>query len=73
MRKDAEQAKRDPDKIEIVLGAQLGRINESTIQQARAVASTRILLSASPEARELDDVLEEMSTCARRLGLSTCG
>jgi probable F420-dependent oxidoreductase len=70
MRGAAREAGRDPDELGLVLGSTLGRVDAERVEQARRQGATHLLLSASRGAKSLDDLIEQMTDCATRLGLS---
>ncbi|MGV9733668.1 LLM class F420-dependent oxidoreductase [Rhodococcus aetherivorans] len=68
MRRAAEAAGRDPGTVELVLGATLPRLDEARMDRARKLGAGRMVLSASPNAGSLSQVVDEMAACAERLG-----
>jgi len=71
MRGAAAEAGRDQSAVSLVLGATLPRLDEAKIDWARGLGADRIVLSASRRATSLDLVIDEMSQCADRLGLTS--
>ncbi len=70
LRAAAEHASRDPNEIELVLGGTLRRVDRARVEDAERYGATRILLSVSRGAQTLDDVAEQLTDAAKRLGLS---
>lgn len=70
MRSTAVEAGRDPASVDLVLGATLGRVDAERVEQAAALGASRLLLSPSRGATDLDALVEQMAGAAARLGLS---
>jgi len=71
MREAAREAGREPDELGLVLGATLGRVDAERVEEARMQGATHLLLSASRGPHSLDELVEQMAGCARRLGLAS--
>ena len=54
----------------LVLGSTLRRVDAERVELARQQGATHMVLSASRGAKSLDDIIEQMTDCAKRLGLS---
>jgi probable F420-dependent oxidoreductase len=70
MRRAAEDAGREPDRLELTVSAMLSRVDDDAVQSALDAGVTRMLLQGTPTS-ELDVALEEMSDFATKFGLST--
>ncbi|EST36529.1 LLM class F420-dependent oxidoreductase [Streptomyces roseochromogenus] len=68
MRREAQEAGRDPAQIELTLGATLPRAADK-VEWAGRLGADRLLLSGSQHATTVDALLEEMSEAARKLEL----
>lgn len=69
MRDAAEAAGRDPDGLELTLGASLARTTEREVDEARAAGAVRLVMSPTPTG-DLREMREEMSAFATRVGLT---
>lgn len=69
MRDAATAAGRDPEVLEVTLGASLADSTPDSVEAAAASGATRLVLSPTPSA-ELDEVRDEMSRFSERLGLT---
>mgnify|MGYP001497661908 FL=1 len=69
MRREAERAGRDPDALELTLGHLVAKITPERAERLRALGADRILLTVTPT-DDLAAVTDELSACARRLGLT---
>ena len=70
MRSAARDAGRDPAELGLVLGGTLGHADAAHVEWARTLGATTVLLSPSRGASSLEDVIEQLTGCAARLGLS---
>lgn len=68
MRAEAESAGRDPDRLELSLGHLAARIDPGRAARLEAQGASRVVLATTPT-RDLAQALNELSTCAERLGL----
>lgn len=68
MRLAATAAGREPDAIELSIGARLGTVSASDVERASARGVHRLVLSTGTS--DLEAIKEEMSQAAQRLGLS---
>ena len=68
MRHAAEDAGRDPDALELSLGGALSTTTPETVEEAAASGAHRLVVSPTQSA-DLDQVRDEMSEFAARLGL----
>ncbi|RVU28101.1 LLM class F420-dependent oxidoreductase [Streptomyces antnestii] len=68
LHEEARAAGRDPQEIELTLGATLPRAADKA-EWAEGLGAQRLLLSGSGRATTVDALLEEMSEAARKLGL----
>ncbi len=68
MRRSAEQAGRDPNRLELSLGAALATTTLETAEQAVELGAHRLVVSPS-QSHDLSEVQDEMSAFAERLGL----
>ena len=66
---EARRVGRDPGEVALVLGAMLARVDEERIERARKLGASHLLLSVSGGAASLDEVLDQLSECAQRIGL----
>lgn len=62
MRTEAEQAGRDPDRLQLTVSNTLGRVDDRFLQEAEESGAARLMLAA--EATEFDEVIAEMSAFA---------
>lgn len=69
MRTTAENAGRDPDRLELTLGHAAARITPDKAERLAAAGADRVLLAVTPTA-DLAAVRDELSECADRLGLT---
>ena len=68
MRTAAEEAGRDPDALELVLGHAVTAVTAEKAGRLEALGATRVALHAAQG--DLDAARDELSACAERLGLS---
>ena len=68
MRRSAELAGRDPNRLELSLGAPLATTTLETAEQAVELGAHRLVVTPS-QSRDLGEVRDEMSAFADRLGL----
>jgi alkanesulfonate monooxygenase SsuD/methylene tetrahydromethanopterin reductase-like flavin-dependent oxidoreductase (luciferase family) len=68
MRAAAEDAGRDPDALELSLGGALATTTAETVEEAAAAGAQRLVVSPS-QSTDLDEVRDEMSEFAQRVGL----
>ncbi len=68
MRRSAEQAGRDPNRLELSLGAPLATTTLETAEQAVELGAHRLVVTPS-QSRDLPEVCDEMSAFSERLGL----
>ena len=69
MRQAAERAGRDPDALELTLGGYLPTVTEESVEEARALGATRMVVSTSIT-RDLGAVRDETAAFAERFGLA---
>ncbi|MFN2537314.1 MAG: LLM class F420-dependent oxidoreductase [Mycobacteriales bacterium] len=69
MHKAAVDAGRDPAALELSLGHLVGRIDDSKAERMAALGAHRIVLDPAPTT-DLPTALDELTACARRLGLT---
>ncbi len=69
MRTSAEAAGRDPDALELTLGHLVARVDAERAAKLSALGADRLVL-ALPDTDDLTEVLDLLSACAERLGLS---
>lgn len=69
MASSAVEAGRDPDRLELTLGHLVERIDRDRADRMAALGATRLVL-ALPDLTDLDELLDVVSACADRLGLS---
>lgn len=69
MRAAAEDAGRDPDALELSLGGALATTTPETVEEAAAAGAQRLVVSPS-QSTDLDEVRDEMSEFAQRVGLA---
>ncbi|RNL79622.1 LLM class F420-dependent oxidoreductase [Nocardioides marmorisolisilvae] len=67
MARAAEDAGRDPAKLELNLGHLVTRIDQGKAERLAEVGATRVVLAMS-DAADLDQAKDELSACAERLG-----
>ncbi|NMM87621.1 LLM class F420-dependent oxidoreductase [Rhodococcus sp. SRB_17] len=70
MKAAAVKADRDPAEVSVVLGATLPRLDEAKLDWARGLGADRIVLSASRRGTSLELIIDEMTECSKRLGLT---
>lgn len=68
MRREAESAGRDPDRLELTLGGALAGATPESVQAAAAVGAARLILSPTPTS-DHTALHDEVSAAAERLGL----
>ena len=68
MRREADDAGRDSDALELSLGHLVTRIDASRAERLAEQGASRIVLAASATA-DLEQAKDELSACAERLGL----
>ncbi|MFL6022855.1 MAG: LLM class F420-dependent oxidoreductase [Marmoricola sp.] len=68
MARSAEQAGRDPDRLELSLGHLVTRVDGAKAERLAEVGATRVVLAMS-DTEDLDQAKDELSACAERLGL----
>lgn len=68
MRCAAEQAGRDPDRLELSLGHAVTKVDASRAQRLAEAGADRIVL-AMPSVTDLGEATDLLSACAQRLGL----
>jgi len=68
VRRQVEAAERDPVAFEITISGVAPKITDETVDKVAAMGVDRLIATAV--ATELDDALEELSSLARRVGLS---
>lgn len=68
MHRAAEEAGRDPGRLELTLGHLVGRVDAEKAGKLAALGAHRIVLDPSPFA-DLEQAKDELSACAQRLGL----
>jgi len=67
MRRSAEAAGRDPNRLELSLGAALSTTTLETVEQAIELGAQRLVVSPS-QSTDLGEVCDEMSAFVQRLG-----
>jgi probable F420-dependent oxidoreductase len=68
LRREAETAGRDPDSIELTLSSFLPHTTDDTVAEAESVGARRLVITVPPS-DDLEDVSEEMSAFADRMGM----
>lgn len=76
MRDAARDVGREPDDVALVLGGSLLAVDQAATERAAARGAQRMILSPAHGAdapRDLAELLDQMSACAQRLGLTAHG
>ncbi|TDD35054.1 LLM class F420-dependent oxidoreductase [Actinomadura sp. KC06] len=69
MREEAERNGRDPSVLELTLGHSLTAVTPEKAERLAALGASRLVLGGNAGS-DLDEARDELSACARRLGLS---
>lgn len=68
MAHSAEEAGRDPERLELTLGHLVTRVDQGKAEKLAGMGATRVVLAMS-DTQHLDQARDELSACAERLGL----
>lgn len=70
MRDEATRAGRDPESLELSLGHLVTKVDPERAGKLAELGASRVVLAASPVS-DIEQVKDELSACAQRLGLAT--
>jgi alkanesulfonate monooxygenase SsuD/methylene tetrahydromethanopterin reductase-like flavin-dependent oxidoreductase (luciferase family) len=70
MRDEATRASRDPEAIELSLGHLVAKVDPERAGKLAELGASRVVLAMSPVSG-IEQVKDELSACAQRLGLAT--